>query len=149
MNQILQGFRNCFPRVSPAEQEFASYASEQDVEQMAASLAESGYSGLGKVCYVLGSGGQPRSAYSQLKGTAGIHVAIAKSLLPFGLRWIPSYRGLVRIDDASKLWTVFDELTVSIATIYIFDTSLEDAFVDAVRRGTNLNCSFVVKQDPG
>jgi hypothetical protein len=151
MSQIVEGFRSSFPLVSAADQESASYTSEQDVKQMLATLAESSYSSLGKVCYVLGSGGLPRSTYSHMEGLSGIHVVIAESVLPPGLRWIPSYRGLVRIDDPSRLCAVFDELSAqSKAVIYIFDVSLEAAFVDAVRhRDAHRDCSFGVKQDPG
>jgi hypothetical protein len=137
--------------VSPADEEFADYVSEPDVEKLLATLAESGYSALGKVCYVLGSGKLPRSTYTQLNDLSGIHVEIAESLLPPGLRWLPSYRGLVRIDDPLRLLAVFDQLTdQSKATVYIFDTSLDAAFVDAVRQmDTHRDCSFGVRQDPG
>jgi len=151
MSQLVEGFRGSFPHVSAADREFASYVSQHDVELIVAKLAESGYSGLGKVCYVLGSGGLPRSTYSHLEGLSGIHVVIAESPLPRGLRWLPSYRGLVRIDDPSRLLAVFDELTnQSRASIYIFDISLEAAFVGAVRNmDTHRDCSFGAKQDLG
>ena len=125
--------------------------SDHDVELILATLAESGYSGLGKVCYVLGRGKLPRSTYSHMQGVSGIHVVIAESPLARRLRWLPSYRGLIRIDDPSRLPAVFDELTdQSMAATYIFDISLEAAFVDAVRHvDTHRDCSFGVKQDPG
>jgi len=106
---------------------------------------------LGKVCYVRGMGHQPRSVYSQMERLPGIRVVNYESLLPPGLRFIPSHRGLVRIDDPSKLSAVFNELTAqSMATIYVFDASLEASFVDAVRHAdAQRGQSFGVKQDPG
>jgi hypothetical protein len=151
MSQLVEGFRASFPHVSAADREFASYVSQHDVELIVAKLADSSYSGLGKACYVLGTGAQPRSIYSHMEGLSGIHVVAYESPLPRGLRWLPSYRGLVRVDDPSRLCVVFDELTgQSTAVIYIFDVSLEAAFVDAARhKGAHRDCSFGVKQDPG
>jgi hypothetical protein len=112
---------------------------------------KSGYWELGKVCYVLGTGKQPRSTYSKLKAQDGVQVVDCGSLLPPGLRWLPSYRGLVRIDDPSKLRVVFDQIvSQSDAVVYIFDASLEASFIEAVKsRKEPRDYSFGVKQDPG
>lgn len=151
MSQIVEGFLRFFPHVSAADQEFASYVSEHDVEQMLVALAGSGYSALGKACYVFGTGMQPRSTYSHMEGLSGIRVVNYESPLLFGLRWLPSYRGLIRIDDPSRLSAVFSELTAqSIAIVYIFDVSLEAAFVDSVLHvDAQRDWSFGVKQDRG
>ena len=150
-DQILRGFRSSFPVVSPTDKEFARFVSESDVERLLALLMKSGYSDLGKICYVLGTGKQPRSTYSELKAQNGVHVVEYRSLLPPGLRWLPSYRGLVRIDDPSKLFVIFDQVvSQSEAVVYIFDASLETSFLEAVKCGKEpRDYSFGVKKDPG
>ncbi len=151
MSQPLHGLRAFFPVVSPTHRDFADYVSEEDIQRVLNAIVESGYSRLGKVCYVRGMGHQPRSVYSRLEHLPGLRVVNSEGLLPPGLRFIPSHRGLVRIADPSKLPAVFNELTAqSMATIYVFDASLEASFIDTVRQGDpQRDESFGVKQDPG
>ena len=150
-DQIVRGFRSWFPVVSTTDEEFARFVFDSDVERTLALLMKSGYSDLGKVSYILGSGGQPKSTYSELKRQNGVHVVDYRSLLPPGLRWLPGYRGLVRIDDPSKLFVVFDQVvSQSTAIVYIFDHSLETSFLEAVKHGKEpRDYSFGVKKDPG
>ncbi len=150
MSQPLDGFRSSFPTVTATDREFASYVSEDDVQTVVLAIVESGYARLGKVCYVRGMGHQPRSVYSQLERLPGTLVVNFESPLPRGLRFIPSHRGLVKIEDPSRLPTVFNDLTAqSMAMIYIFDASLEAGFIDAVRHARlQGDDSFGVKQDP-
>jgi hypothetical protein len=150
-DQIVRGFRSSFPVVSPTDEEFARFVSESYVEGMLALLMESGYSNLGKVCYISGSGGQPRSVYRDMKRQPGVHVVSYGSLFP-PLWFLPGYRGLVRIDDPSKLFVIFDQVvSQSMAVVYIFDASLETSFLEAVKRlyKDPRDHSFGVKKDPG
>jgi hypothetical protein len=151
MSQPLDGLRSLFPVVAATHRDFADYVLEEDIQRVLDAIVEAGYSRLGKACYIRGMGHQPRSVYSKLEHIPGIRVVNYESLLPPGLRFIPSHRGLVKIDDSSKLPAVFNELTAqSMATIYVFDSSLEASFVDAVRHAdARRDQSFGVKQDPG
>jgi hypothetical protein len=130
----------------------ASFASESDVQQTLGALSDAGYGGAGAVCYVFGKGSKRRSFYSEMASMAGIQVTWYESLAPFGLRWIPSYQGLVKIDDPSKLPGTFHRIAFqSVAIVYIFDASLESSFVDAVKRYSKRGGdeTFGVKSDPG
>jgi hypothetical protein len=150
-DQIIRGFRTDFPVVSPTDEESARFVSESDVEQMLAQLTKSGYPDLGKVCYISGSGGQPRCVYRDMKREPGVRVVSYRSVFP-PLWFLPSYGGLVRIDDPSKLYVVFDQVvSQSMAVVYIFDASLEASFLEAAvkRENEHGDCSFVVKRDPG
>jgi hypothetical protein len=73
MSELVEGFRSVFP-FAASDEEFASYAAEDDVKKTLVTLAESGCSSLGKLCYVFGTGHQPRSTYTQMDGLDGIHV---------------------------------------------------------------------------
>ena len=60
MSELVEGFRSVFP-FAASDEEFASYAAENDVKKTLVTLAESGCSSLGKLCHVFGTGHQPRS----------------------------------------------------------------------------------------
>jgi len=86
-----------------------------------------------------------------MEGLDGIHVVTYEHVLPPVLRWIPGYRGLVKVDNPSRLHTVFEALCAqSKAIVYVFDLSLESDFLHAARHvDAHRDWSFGVKRDPG
>lgn len=89
------------------------------------------------VCYVLGTGGHPKSTFTELRQEADIDVIWSKSLLsgPFKLLsgLIASHAGLVKILHSDKLPSVAKRLChMSMIGVYIIDQSEEQYFLDRV-----------------
>ncbi len=127
------------------------YVSEELINQVLSMLEESRQLDPARVCYVLGTGNHPRSSYADLHGQPGIRVVYYESVLPRGLRFIPSYRGFVKIDEPLALGDVFRKLIDrSTAIVLIFDAVLEPAFVESIRGlGKQTDYSFGIEADPG
>jgi len=133
MSTPADSFKLEFPPATTTKREFARYATEYNVDQVLAKLGTSGYPELGQVCYVFGTGAQPRSTYVDLKEQPGIRVIQYQSLFP-PLWFIPSYQGLVKIDMPNMLRNVFEKLAEqSKAVVYIFNATLEARFVERFR----------------
>lgn len=130
---------------------FCQYASESTIEEVISKLETSGYPALGKVCYVSGRGDHPKSDYTELARRPGLEVVQFDSLAPLLLRWIPSYRGLIKISDPSVLGIVAGKLMeLSMVVVLIFDAHLEEGFIEAVRTfDKHRDYSFGVRSDPG
>ncbi len=151
MDKITKGFQSYFKPAATTGWEVGQYTSEEVVYQILAKLEFSGYSKAIQVCYVFGSGGQPKSVYLEMGGQPGVRVVHFESLLPRGLRFIPSYRGLVRIDEPSSLGCVFMKvMEQASATTLIFSADLEEEFIASVRNiDKHTDYSFGIKADPG
>lgn len=151
MGILTDGFRTHFRPAETTAQEIGQYVSETTVDSVITRIATSGYGGLGKLCYAFGGGSLPRSSYTNLAGKVGVQVAYFESVLPHWLRFLPSYRGLVRIDDPSALRDVVDRLTdQAMVTVFVFDATLEAAFLaSAQEAGRDSDHGFGVKRDPG
>jgi hypothetical protein len=121
------------------------------VDQILATLGALANVGQDRVCFVYGAGCHPRSTYTEMIDWANIHVVHFESVLPHPLRFIPSYRGLIKVDDLVALPRVFKKLMEqATVTAFIFDAALEETFVDSVRSLDNhRDHSFGVKEDPG
>jgi hypothetical protein len=144
MSQLTESFRTYLRPASTTEREIGQYASEEGVDWVLSRLVASGYYHQGQVCYVFCGGKQPKSVYAQLAQQSGIYVTYCESILPRGLRFIPSYRGLVRIDDPSALGGVVRKLMEqSMVVTLIFDKSLEEGFVASVRCITSCTPSIM------
>jgi len=92
-----------------------------------------------KVCYVFGMGGHPKSSYTELKRIGGADVVWSYSLMPKVLwplnLFVASYAGIVRIRNMEMMPQVFELLAKkSMVGLYIFDKSIEDFFIDTVKR---------------
>jgi len=108
-----------------------------------------------KVCYIFGMGKHPQSTYRKLASLSGTEVVWHGSLLPSYMMilrpFIASYEGVVRIFDTTKLEEVFISLSkMSMVGLYIFDSSLEDLFVETIKnKKYSVYADEVVKQDKG
>lgn len=151
MTKIVEAFRHIVPEATTTCREIGSYATEDTIAEILGKLERSGYSGEGRVCYVFGMGAQSRSAYADLEVRAGISVVHYESILPRLLRFVPGYRGLVKIEEPSMLRVVFENLMESsTAGAYVFDAAHEARFVDAVRDvDKSRDRSFGIESDPG
>jgi hypothetical protein len=114
-------------------------------------LESSGYPDLGQVCYLFGAGSHPKSSYTDMDSQIGIRVVVVESVLPRGLRFIPSYRGLVKIIQPRAMGDVFRKLAEqATVTALIFDARLKKAVVESVRNiDKHGDHSFGTKADPG
>jgi len=85
-----------------------------------------------------------------MKRQPGVTVVSYRSVFP-PFWFLPSYQGLVRIDDPTRLRDVFGQVvSQSMAVVCIFDGSLEASFLEAVKRTNDQrDYSFGVKKDPG
>ena len=151
MSNITEGFRSYFPGTATTRREIGQYVSEEMIDRVILNLEASGYPSLGKVCYVFGAGSQPKSSFTELDRQTGVHVVHFESVLPRGLRFIASFRGLVKINEPSALGgamrKLMDQATV---TALIFDAAFEGAFVESVRNiDKHGDHSFGIKADPG
>jgi hypothetical protein len=151
MSHVTKGLRTYFQSASTTEREIGQYVSEGKIDEVLSRLESSGYSGLGQVCYVWGGGSHPKSSYTDMDRQAEIRLVFVESPLPRGLRFIPSYRGLVKIIQPRALGAVFRKLSEqSTVVALIFDAGLEEAFVASARNiDKHGDHSFGIKADPG
>jgi hypothetical protein len=151
MSKINYRYREYFRSAALGARELMGCVSEEDIARVLAILKASDYPSLNRVCYVYGAGSHPKSTYTEMIGKPGIVVINFESILPRGLRFLPSYRGLVRIDDPVALSPVFNQLIEqATAAILIFDRSLENAFVSMVRSfDEHGDYGFGITTDPG
>lgn len=143
-----------FRQSANTRREFDRDVTVDEVRTMLEGLARAASLGLGRVCYVIGMGAQPKSKYLSLKCLRGVEVKFFRSLLPIYVRWLSpvvgSYEGVVKINDPLLLPSIFCELMDrSMAGVYIFGTSYEDAFLKCVCQSTMpRQYDFGVKHDP-
>jgi hypothetical protein len=137
------------------ESEFDRAVSETEVRRIVGSLADCLRARKEKASFVYGMGGQPRSTYNELSRARGVETIFSRSVLPPGFRvfsrLVASHEGLLRINDPDVLPTVFLKvMSMSMAGIYLFDRTIEQRFVEAVKAGDpEKNYDFGIKDDPG
>ncbi len=149
---------------SPAFQKSASTASEFDregtvegVKGVLEKLSKAQSLSSGRVCYVVGMGKQPRSAYISLQRRTGIQVVFFRSVLPRYARLlryiVASEEGLIRIDDPENLPDVFLGLMeLSMVGAYCMARTCETDFIRSVyvdHRSGHRYLDFGLKIDPG
>lgn len=150
MDRLTESFKSYFGPSPTTEYEIGQYATEGMIDGVLSLLKDSGYHSRGQVGYVFGAGGHPKSSYTDMEGTQGIRVVFSESVLPRGLGFIPSYRGLVKADHPGALEGVFRKLMEQSTVIaLIFDEKLETAFLESVRAiDVHGDHSFGIKTDP-
>ena len=141
---------------SNTENEYDCEVREEKVISVVNKISQSDYFlDEGKSCYVVGMGGHPKSTYKDLGKEEGIKVIKYESVLPgFSKILAPivaSYAGLVKIENSDKLSTVFTKLiNLSMASIYCFDSSIENEFVQLARESLlPEERGFNIKSDRG
>lgn len=108
-----------------------------------------------KSCYIFGMGKHPKSTYTNLKKTSGVEVVWCGSLLPKYLGplslLIASYEGIVKVLSPSRIKDVFETLSkMSMVGLYIFNRSLEDNFVQAIKfKKYSMYADEIAQEDSG
>ena len=116
-------------------------------------LIQDALNDLDKSCYVIGFGGIAKDKYQKLAEIPGANLVFLSSHLPkplLFLSWlVASYEGVIKISNHCTLASIFSTLSEqSMAGIYIFDKSIEDAFLENACDIKSSSLSYGIKADP-
>lgn len=136
---------------STATRQVSRYVTSEEVEDVLSKIETSGW-GENQVCYVVGTGKVLRDNYTSLKKLSGVDVVYLRT----GLRpsilflWLANYWGIVRVKEPERLRLVLQKAGEQArANLYIFDQSLESAFLKSAKIYFKADETNQVWRDPG
>ena len=153
-NSFQLGDSDHFPQSENTKYEASSETTEDEINNIIASLAKEIAQAEAYACYVIGMGARPKAIYTKVEKINDVELIRSRSVLSGIFSWsipfVASYEGIIKIKSSYILPSIFELVSdSSMAAIYCFSLKYEELILNSLLQAPKGKAYMnLLKEDP-